>query len=115
LVIGVTVWELITFGQRPYEFENIAAKDLYKQLKVGFRLQQPQYCTLEVYDIMIRTWVEPVRQSLYTLPVRSWIYSKQNSYPLYSRIIVPRFRSWFKNLQNFLKIRLDIWSSLEID
>ncbi|XP_035704636.1 epidermal growth factor receptor isoform X2 [Folsomia candida] len=52
---GVTVWELLTYGGRPYE--NISARDVPDLLMKGERLQQPPFCTLELYLIMLKTWV----------------------------------------------------------
>ncbi|XP_049829582.1 epidermal growth factor receptor isoform X3 [Schistocerca gregaria] len=52
---GVTVWELLTYGGRPYE--NIAARDVPELLEKGERLPQPPICTIEVYMSMIRCWL----------------------------------------------------------
>jgi epidermal growth factor receptor len=51
----VTVWELLTYGARPYE--NIPARDVPELLNKGERLEQPPYCTLELYMIIIKTWM----------------------------------------------------------
>ncbi|KAL5006104.1 hypothetical protein ScPMuIL_017262 [Solemya velum] len=52
---GVTVWELFTYGQRPYE--NIRARDVSDLLEKGERLPQPAICTIDVYMIMIKCWM----------------------------------------------------------
>lgn len=49
---GVTVWELFTYGQRPYE--NVRARDVPDLLEKGERLPQPSICTIDVYMIMIK-------------------------------------------------------------
>ena len=49
---GVTMWELFTYGQRPYE--NIRARDIPELLEKGERLPQPPICTIDVYMIMIK-------------------------------------------------------------
>jgi len=49
---GVTLWELFTYGQRPYE--NIRAKDICEVLAKGERLAQPSICSIDVYMIMIK-------------------------------------------------------------
>ena len=55
---GVTVWELLTYGERPYD--NIQARDVPGLLDKGERLRQPNMCTLEVYMILIKCWtVDP--------------------------------------------------------
>ncbi len=48
----MTVWELFTYGQRPYE--NVRAKDVPDLLEKGERLPQPSMCTIDVYMIMIK-------------------------------------------------------------
>lgn len=49
---GVTVWELLTYGMRPYE--NVSARDVPDLLEKGERLNQPSICTIDVYMIMIK-------------------------------------------------------------
>ena len=51
-VIGVTVWELFTYGQRPYE--SVRAPHVPDLLEKGERLPQPSMCTIDVYMIMIK-------------------------------------------------------------
>jgi len=52
---GVTVWELLTYGGRPYE--NVPAREVPDLLEKGERLNQPNICTIEVYMIMIKCWM----------------------------------------------------------
>lgn len=52
---GVTVWELLSYGGRPYE--EIPARDVPDLLEKGERLPQPPICTIDVYMIMIKCWV----------------------------------------------------------
>jgi len=52
---GVTVWELLTYGGRPYE--NVPARDVPDLLEKGERLPQPPICTIDVYMIMIKCWM----------------------------------------------------------
>lgn len=52
---GVTVWELLTYGGRPYE--NVPAREVPELLEKGERLAQPNICTIEVYMIMIKCWM----------------------------------------------------------
>ncbi|XP_076329616.1 epidermal growth factor receptor-like isoform X2 [Tachypleus tridentatus] len=52
---GVTVWELLTFGGRPYE--NITSRDIPDLLDKGGRLPQPNICTIDVYFILIKCWL----------------------------------------------------------
>ncbi|KAK3601290.1 hypothetical protein CHS0354_011886 [Potamilus streckersoni] len=52
---GVTVWELFTYGARPYE--TVRARDVPDLLEKGERLPQPPICTIDVYMIMIKCWM----------------------------------------------------------
>jgi len=52
---GVTVWELFTYGGRPYE--HVSARDVPDILEKGERLCQPSICTIDVYMIMIKCWM----------------------------------------------------------
>ncbi|XP_052813667.1 epidermal growth factor receptor-like isoform X2 [Mya arenaria] len=52
---GVTVWELFTYGGRPYE--SVRARDVPDLLEKGERLPQPNICTIDVYMIMIKCWM----------------------------------------------------------
>ncbi|KAK7793678.1 hypothetical protein R5R35_013157 [Gryllus longicercus] len=52
---GVTVWELLTYGGRPYE--SVPARDVPELLEKGERLPQPTICTIDVYLLMIKCWM----------------------------------------------------------
>ncbi|KAK1795390.1 hypothetical protein P4O66_010567 [Electrophorus voltai] len=52
---GVTVWELMTFGSKPYD--EIPASEIANVLENGERLPQPLICTLDVYMIMVKCWM----------------------------------------------------------
>lgn len=52
---GVTVWELLTYGGRPYE--SVPARDVPELLEKGERLPQPHICTIDVYMLMIKCWM----------------------------------------------------------
>ena len=52
---GVTVWELLTYGSRPYE--NTPARDVPDLLDKGERLPQPSICTIDLYMIMVKCWM----------------------------------------------------------
>jgi len=51
-IAGITLWELFTYGQRPYD--EIRALDVPAFLENGKRLEQPGICTIDVYMIMIK-------------------------------------------------------------
>ncbi|MGH0142675.1 UNVERIFIED_CONTAM: hypothetical protein FKN15_003028 [Acipenser sinensis] len=52
---GVTVWELMTFGAKPYDL--IPAREIPELLEGGERLPQPLICTINVYMIMVKCWM----------------------------------------------------------
>ncbi|XP_063062834.1 epidermal growth factor receptor-like isoform X2 [Engraulis encrasicolus] len=52
---GVTVWELMTFGSKPYD--GIPASTIADILEKGERLPQPPICTIDVYMIMVKCWM----------------------------------------------------------
>ncbi|KAM4534179.1 melanoma receptor tyrosine-protein kinase-like [Odontesthes bonariensis] len=52
---GVTVWELMTFGSKPYD--GIPASEIALVLEKGERLPQPPICTIDVYMIMVKCWM----------------------------------------------------------
>uniref|UniRef100_A0AAR2KQF3 receptor protein-tyrosine kinase n=1 Tax=Pygocentrus nattereri TaxID=42514 RepID=A0AAR2KQF3_PYGNA len=52
---GVTVWELMTFGAKPYD--EIPASEIADVLEKGERLPQPSICTIDVYMIMVKCWM----------------------------------------------------------
>ncbi|XP_067934321.1 epidermal growth factor receptor-like isoform X2 [Watersipora subatra] len=52
---GVTLWEMFTYGQKPYEMTR--PWEVPELLGKGERLPQPTICTIDVYMIMIKCWV----------------------------------------------------------
>ncbi|XP_038078963.1 epidermal growth factor receptor-like [Patiria miniata] len=52
---GVTMWELMTFGSKPYD--GVRAKDVPDLLEKGERLPQPQISTIDVYMLMVKCWM----------------------------------------------------------
>jgi len=50
--LGVTLWELFSYGQRPYE--DVRAVEIPSYLERGTRLAQPTICTIDVYMILIK-------------------------------------------------------------
>jgi len=53
----VTVWELMTFGSKPYD--GIPASEIALVLERGERLPQPPICTIDVYMIMVKCKKNP--------------------------------------------------------
>ncbi|KAI4872468.1 hypothetical protein NFI96_022937, partial [Prochilodus magdalenae] len=52
---GVTIWELMTFGGKPYE--GIPTREIPDILEKGERLPQPAICTIDVYMVMVKCWM----------------------------------------------------------
>nr|XP_023683649.1 receptor tyrosine-protein kinase erbB-4-like [Paramormyrops kingsleyae] len=52
---GVTIWELMTFGGRPYD--GIPTREIPDLLEKGERLPQPPICTIDVYMVMVKCWM----------------------------------------------------------
>lgn len=52
---GVTVWELLTFGRRPYE--DVKSQDILAYIESGGKLLQPPICSLDVYLTLLSCWV----------------------------------------------------------
>lgn len=51
---GITVWELMTRGVRPYA--TVDNWDMERYLKSGRRLPQPIYCPANLYKLMRKCW-----------------------------------------------------------
>lgn len=50
-MVGVTLWEMFTFGRRP--FEKVGARSLLHHLERGIRLNQPPATNLDLYGLMV--------------------------------------------------------------
>ncbi|PFX14744.1 Vascular endothelial growth factor receptor 2 [Stylophora pistillata] len=53
---GVVLWELVTLGGTPYP--TIDNKELLRTLKDGYRMEQPDTCDNELYEVMMDCWRE---------------------------------------------------------
>ncbi|XP_068603953.1 LOW QUALITY PROTEIN: melanoma receptor tyrosine-protein kinase-like [Brachionichthys hirsutus] len=61
---GVTVWELMTFGSKPYD--GLPANEIASALERGDRLPQPPICTIDIYMIMVKCWmIDPSSRPLF--------------------------------------------------
>uniref|UniRef100_A0A915AJB3 receptor protein-tyrosine kinase n=2 Tax=Parascaris univalens TaxID=6257 RepID=A0A915AJB3_PARUN len=52
---GVTCWEVLTFGQTPYQ--AISPENIRAHLESGNRLEQPNNCTQDVYQTLVQCWL----------------------------------------------------------
>ncbi|KAM7536351.1 hypothetical protein Aperf_G00000083560 [Anoplocephala perfoliata] len=83
---GVTLWEIFTFGQRPYP--TIETKDVKRYVVTGGRLPQPDICTLESYQrLLLACWRENPEERISFTDVLQLLRSKANTpeYFLHSR------------------------------
>lgn len=53
---GIVLWELVTSGASPYP--GIAVQNLFHLLKQGYRMERPQNCSNELYQILRSCWQE---------------------------------------------------------
>uniref|UniRef100_A0A8C5FW76 receptor protein-tyrosine kinase n=1 Tax=Gadus morhua TaxID=8049 RepID=A0A8C5FW76_GADMO len=51
---GVLLWETVTLGGNPYP--GIAPERLFNLLKTGYRMEKPENCSDEMYNLMLRCW-----------------------------------------------------------
>ncbi|XP_014225960.1 tyrosine kinase receptor Cad96Ca [Trichogramma pretiosum] len=51
---GVLIWEIVTLGSTPYP--GLAAQELMKRVREGYRLERPEHCKRELYNIMFYCW-----------------------------------------------------------
>ncbi|XP_066981585.1 proto-oncogene tyrosine-protein kinase receptor Ret-like isoform X1 [Macrobrachium rosenbergii] len=53
---GVLLWELVTLGTLPYP--GVQPERLFTLLKAGYRMERPENCSQELYDVMLQCWAE---------------------------------------------------------
>uniref|UniRef100_UPI00398F4F25 tyrosine kinase, non-receptor, 2b isoform X5 n=1 Tax=Pristiophorus japonicus TaxID=55135 RepID=UPI00398F4F25 len=54
-MFGVTLWEMYTYGQEPWIGLN-GSQILHKIDKEGERLQRPEDCPQDIYNVMLQCW-----------------------------------------------------------
>ena len=54
-MFGVTLWEMMTFGEEPWVGLN-GAQILQKIDSEGERLRQPDACSDQLYQLMLQCW-----------------------------------------------------------
>lgn len=52
--LGVLLWEIATYGMSPYPAIDLT--DVYHRLESGYRMERPQGCPPEVYELMRKCW-----------------------------------------------------------
>jgi serine/threonine protein kinase len=53
---GITVWEIMTYGQQPYTGQKLT--DVLRIVRAGTRPSRPENCSDAVWDIIQSTWVK---------------------------------------------------------
>lgn len=51
---GILLWEIYSFGRVPYP--RIPLSDVVMHVERGYRMEAPDGCPKEIYDIMLRAW-----------------------------------------------------------
>ncbi|XP_048478841.1 tyrosine kinase receptor Cad96Ca isoform X3 [Plutella xylostella] len=51
---GVLLWEVVTLGSTPYP--GLSAGDVMRKVRGGHRLEKPEHCRRELYNIMYYCW-----------------------------------------------------------
>ncbi|XP_054738114.1 tyrosine kinase receptor Cad96Ca isoform X1 [Anastrepha obliqua] len=57
---GVLMWEIVTLGSTPYP--GISAADVMRKVRDGFRLEKPEHCRRELYNIMYYCWASDANE-----------------------------------------------------
>jgi c-src tyrosine kinase len=51
---GILLWEIYSFGRVPYP--RIPLADVVKHVEKGYKMEAPEGCPPEVYEIMRQAW-----------------------------------------------------------
>ncbi|ELR48691.1 Proto-oncogene tyrosine-protein kinase receptor Ret [Bos mutus] len=51
---GILLWEIVTLGGNPYP--GIPPERLFNLLKTGYRMERPDNCSEEMYNLMLQCW-----------------------------------------------------------
>jgi len=63
---GILLWEILTIGGTPYP--TISNHELLGALKSGYRMEKPQMCSDEMYELMRQCWMEnPAERPSFTV------------------------------------------------
>lgn len=53
---GITLWEIFSYGEKPYGKQIGSQENFLKQLQNKFRLPSPTNCPPQIYELMLRCW-----------------------------------------------------------
>ncbi|XP_072015142.1 tyrosine-protein kinase ABL1-like [Amphiura filiformis] len=51
---GILLWEIATYGSSPYP--GVELQHVYEKLERGYRMERPEGCPLDVYNLMLKCW-----------------------------------------------------------
>lgn len=51
---GILLWEIATYGSSPYP--GVELQHVYGKLEKGYRMERPEGCPLDVYNLMLKCW-----------------------------------------------------------
>lgn len=51
---GILMWEICTLGSTPYP--GMSTKEVMRKVRDGYRLEKPEHCKREIYNIMFYCW-----------------------------------------------------------
>ncbi|XP_042907549.1 tyrosine kinase receptor Cad96Ca [Parasteatoda tepidariorum] len=57
---GVLLWEIVTLGSTPYP--GLSANEVIRRIRDGYRLEKPEHCRREMYNIMFYCWDKDPKQ-----------------------------------------------------
>ncbi|XP_057374868.1 fibroblast growth factor receptor-like [Daphnia carinata] len=57
---GVLLWEIVTLGSTPYP--GMTADAVMRKVREGYRLEKPDHCKREVYNVMFYCWEKDAAQ-----------------------------------------------------
>jgi len=57
---GILMWEIITLGSTPYP--GMSGSEVMKRVKEGIRLEKPDHCDREIFNIMYYCWDEEPKE-----------------------------------------------------
>ncbi|XP_035212652.1 tyrosine kinase receptor Cad96Ca-like isoform X2 [Stegodyphus dumicola] len=57
---GVLLWEIVTLGSTPYP--GLSANEVIRKVRDGYRLEKPDHCRREMYNIMFYCWDKDPKQ-----------------------------------------------------
>ncbi|XP_054268278.1 tyrosine kinase receptor Cad96Ca isoform X1 [Macrosteles quadrilineatus] len=62
---GVLIWEIVTLGSTPYP--GLGAAEVMRKVRDGYRLDKPEHCRRELYNIMYYCWdQDPAERPTFT-------------------------------------------------